>query len=577
MEIYLKSPKRATTLVVMLALFVLTQPLCPQWALRYDNSFASPTGKLTATNDGGYIFPCLSTIVKLSSTGSLEWQYFYFGGLYSTDIFQTHDGGYVVTGATYGLYGKTDDIIVVKLSPWGEMEWHSTYRTNNVFMNERAFSIIETSDQGFMIAGYLVEYGPWDSDRNILVLKLSSSGGIEWNKVFDFGGLDMAYSVEQTVDRGFILAGHVGAIRHQERLYMWILKLDSSGGVEWQKVYGGDSREGAYSVQQTSDGGFVAAGFERSLPGKGGALVLKLFPDGEIEWQRCFKRNKPIQAKSIRQTLDQGYVVSGSGNEEETDIWFFKINSVGQMEWGKSFDREKKGGAYSIEPLSTGDNIILAEIMEKEWTENPVILKTTSSGDIDPACQSLQDLNIGILESHVSSKEIYPVYWEDSFLRGKKDLEIKNTDGRSVALCGEPQILDLYPPIEFSVETVMNRSLFFIEYINKLTWAPNPENNHVQKYRVYQLDKGSKTLIAEVDSDKLSCLHRNIQIKQTYKYIIVSVDESGRESYPHYTAITTVEPQGSFSQKYEKYSPGIIAVIQSFGSRYEDPFIPCNG
>ncbi|MFW6139792.1 MAG: hypothetical protein ACOC5S_00370 [Acidobacteriota bacterium] len=500
----------------------------------------------------------MSTIIKLSSAGSLEWQYKYFGGLYSSDIYQTCDGGYIVTGTTYGLYGKTEDIIVLKLSAWGEMEWNKSYRMNNVFMNERANSIVQTNDNGFIIAGYLVDYGPWDSDRNILVLKLSSSGEIEWSKIFDFGSLDIAHSVQQTMDGGFVVAGHVGAIRHKERLYIWISKLDPLGQVEWQKVMGGNSREGSYYIQQTSDGGFVLAGFETSLPGKRGALVLKLFRNGDIEWQRSYKRDKPMQAKTIRQTKDQSYVVSGSGLEEETDVWFLKMNSLGQMKWGKTFDKEKKGGTYHIQPLNSDEYFVFAEILGKErWvdhyveTERPVILKITSSGDIDEACETLRDMNTGIFDSNISFREEFPTYWEDNFLQEEEDLEIRNTEGKLVALCGEPQILNLYPPIDLSVETVLNRSLFFMEYINVLTWAPNPENEHVQRYKVYQLDKGSRILIAEVNADILSCLHRNIQIKREYKYTIVSVDEFGRESYPHYILFRSIEPKQNPYQKHE--------------------------
>jgi len=558
MRIQLKKQKRGVSALIILAVFVFYAPLGSQWAVRYDNSFASPSGKLTVTNDGGYIIPCQSFLIKLSPTGSLEWQYKYFGGLYSSEICQNHDGGFVVTGATYGLYGKTDDIIIMKLSPWGEMEWNKTYRINNVFMNERSNSIVQTNDNGFIIAGYLVEYGPWDSDRNILVLKLSSSGEIEWNKVFDFGSLDIAYSAQQTMDGGFVVAGHVGSIRHKERLYTWISKLDPLGQVEWQKVMGGNSREGAYSVQQTKDRGFVLSGFEMSLPGKAGALIIKLFPNGNIEWQKSYKRNKPLQAQSIKQTKDQGYVVSGSGLEEETDIWFLKMNSAGQMEWGKTFDKEKKGRAYNIQPLNSDEYLIFAEIRCKEWwvdhyveTERPVILKTTSTGDIDEACETLRDMNTGIFDANITSLEEFPVYWEDNFLQEEEELEIRNTEGKLVALCGEPQILNLYPPIDLSVETVLNRSLFFMEYINVLTWAPNPENEPVQKYRVYQLDKGSRILIAEVNADTLSCLHRNIKIKQTYKYTIVSVDEFGRESYPYYILFRSLEPKQNPSQKYE--------------------------
>lgn len=98
--------KRGISGLIIPAVLIVSEHMYCQWVLRYDNGFTSPSGKGIKTSDGGFIFPYMSTFFKLFSKGSLEWQYKYFGGMYSTDICQTHDGGYVATGFTHGLYGK---------------------------------------------------------------------------------------------------------------------------------------------------------------------------------------------------------------------------------------------------------------------------------------------------------------------------------------------------------------------------------------------------------------------------------------------------------------------------------------
>jgi len=207
------------------------------------------------------------------------------------------------------------------------------------------------------------------------------------------------------------------------------MKLSNWGVIEWQKTYGSqlDSllKETAHFIQPSSDGGYIAAGYETSSPGQMGALILKLFPDGQIEWQKSFKRDVPICANSICLTSDGGTAVAGSGFnwDEGTGIWYLKLTPEGDMEWIKTFDREKKGAAYSIQPVDEGGYLVYAGIEGQYWwtdhfinVNRPLLLKLDSNGEIDAGISLYwhrkvkkdKELRYHIVSVDFQNRESYP-------------------------------------------------------------------------------------------------------------------------------------------------------------------------
>ena len=133
----------------------------------------------------------------------------------------------------------------------------------------------------------------------------------------------------------------------------WILKLDPQGEIEWQKTYGGPRFDLAHSIQQTQDGGYVVGGWTRSYgAGEEDVWVLKLDPDGEIEWQKTYGGAGFDSAHSIRQTEDGGYVIAGeteSFGAGGTDVWVLKLDANGEI----SGCQEGLIGATHIVPYNT--------------------------------------------------------------------------------------------------------------------------------------------------------------------------------------------------------------------------------
>jgi len=286
-------------------------------------------------------------VLKLTSTGDVEWQRSY-GSLYNEaySIQQTSDGGYIVAGRTYCIRdeGSDDewrdyDFWVLKLTSTGDIEWQRTYGDYN---SEWASSIQQTSDGGYIVAGrtYCIrDEGSDDEwrDYDFWVLKLSSAGDIEWQRTYGEAENEIAHSIQQTSDGGYIVAGPVTSFDTEGDDYdFWVVKLSSTGDIEWQRTCGGSEIDLARSIQQTSDGGYIVAGSTTPFSGAGAIfLVIKLSSAGDIEWQRTYGDSGNDEAYSIRQTSDGGYIVAGSTTSfgaGEADFLILKLSTDGNID-----------------------------------------------------------------------------------------------------------------------------------------------------------------------------------------------------------------------------------------------------
>jgi hypothetical protein len=133
-----------------------------------------------------------------------------------------------------------------------------------------------------------------------------------WAKTYGGSGDDEPYSIQQTSDGGYIVAGPTSSFGAGS-YDIWVLKLNADGTVAWQKTYGGSSGDYAYSIQQTSDGGYIVAGPASSFPGGTpyAIWVLKLNADGTVAWQKTYGGLGYVTASFIQQTSDGGYIVAG--------------------------------------------------------------------------------------------------------------------------------------------------------------------------------------------------------------------------------------------------------------------------
>lgn len=172
-----------------------------------------------------------------------------------------------------------------------------------------------------------------------IIFIFSVSLSAQWVKSFGGDYDDIANSVQQTLDGGYIIAGYTGSfgVRTDTNVSdVWILKLSASGEIEWEMAYGGNENDKANAIVQTLDGGYIVAGETQSFGAGGGDFwVLKLTSIGNIEWQKTFGGRNTEIAGSIQQTLEGGYIVAGETKSFGTEghvIWILKLTSFGDIE-----------------------------------------------------------------------------------------------------------------------------------------------------------------------------------------------------------------------------------------------------
>jgi hypothetical protein len=243
-------------------------------------------------------------------------------------IIQSSDGGYVVAGGTGSFGAGGSDIYVVKLDSGGNVQWTKTIGGSS---QDVAYSIIQSSDGGYVVAGGTGSFGAGDSD--IYVVKLDSSGNVIWTKTIGGSLTDVAYSIIQSSDGGYAVAGYTGSFG-AGGWDIYVVKLDASGNVQWTKTIGGSYGDEANSIIQSSDGGYVVAGWTESFgAGDRDMFVVKLDSSGNVQWTKTIGGSNDDGALSIIQSSDGGYVVAGGTGSfgVRGDIYVVKMDANGNV------------------------------------------------------------------------------------------------------------------------------------------------------------------------------------------------------------------------------------------------------
>jgi hypothetical protein len=251
-------------------------------------------------------------LIKTDANGNVIWAKTYGGTSYeeASSVQQTSDGGYIVAGWTTSFGAGSGDIILIKTDANGNVIWAKTYGGTAY---DYAYSVQQTSDGGYIVAGYTRSFGAGSDD--VFLIKTDANGNIQWAKTYGGTDGDWASSVQQTSDGGYILAGGTwsfGAGSYD----IFLIKTDANGNVQWDKTYGGMHGDYASSVHQTSDGGYIVAGYTESFAESGKDIFLiKTDTNGNIIWAKTYRETSFNYAYSVQQTSDGGYIVAGSMGE----------------------------------------------------------------------------------------------------------------------------------------------------------------------------------------------------------------------------------------------------------------------
>jgi len=264
-------------------------------------------------------------LVKTDSSGNVVWNKTYGGrgGDVATSMVQ--DGGYVLVGYTDSYGAGGNDFYLVKTDLWGNMVWNRTYGGRS---EDTASCIIRTSDGGYAIAGktYSFGAGSWD----FWLVKTDSSGNVVWNKTYGGEDSEVASSVVQSSDGGYALAGYTMSYGAGFGDF-WLVVTDPNGNAQWNRTYGGTNNEYASSIIQNSDGGYAIAGRTYSFgAGSWDFWLVKTDTVGNMLWNRTYGGTGWDEAYSMVETSDGGYAIAGETSSYGAGNYDFLLVKTGQ-------------------------------------------------------------------------------------------------------------------------------------------------------------------------------------------------------------------------------------------------------
>ena len=296
------------------------------------------------TIDGGYIITGLTSslvnglviykyiwLIKTDINGVEEWNITFFGNTgekSGNSVQQTSDGGYIITGRIYSL-GNSLDLSLIKTNNYGDSLWTKTFGGLD---QDEGCSIQQTTDGGYIVTGRTQSLGNGDDD--VWLIKTDGNGQEQWSQTF--GGLydDRGSSVQQTSDGGYIVTGKTHSFGNGES-DVWLIKTDGNGTEQWTQTFGDVDYDEGESVQQTSDGGYIITGWTNSFGnGQQDVWLIKTDGNGTEQWNHTFGGINDDWGFSVQQTSDGGYIITGGGDSFTNgydNVYMIKTDNQGNI------------------------------------------------------------------------------------------------------------------------------------------------------------------------------------------------------------------------------------------------------
>jgi len=342
-----------------------------EWNKTYGTRSIEEAWSMIEASDGGFALAgwieppdAIGTrkmlIIKTDSFGNLEWNQTYqrLNWDKARDLVESDDGGYVLAGLSGSgneNYLSIADYFLVKIDSDGNIEWSKYYDYEK--SKDSAFGMTKTSDGGYVLIGQ-THTGSGRGDY--WIVKTNSKGNLEWNKAYGRPYFDRGLDVIPTSDGGYALVGFTqdsDLLNPDKGRQIWLIKIDSSGNIEWDKIYGGTYFEEANHIIETSDGGYLIPGTTSSF-GNGGydGWLIKIDSKGNVLWSKTFGGVYSDKFVDAVETYDGGYVIAGITNsfgDEDYDGWLIKTDSEGNVLWSLTFGG--RGEDYLSSVVTTRD------------------------------------------------------------------------------------------------------------------------------------------------------------------------------------------------------------------------------
>ena len=341
------------------------------WTRRYGGTNYECGKSVQQTSDGGYVVVGSTNshgrredvyLIKTDENGDVLWTRTFGGGNWDQgeSVLQTSDGGYVIAGNLACGWSGVCDIYVIRTDAQGDTLWTRSYGGP---LEEQTHSLAATDDGGCIIAGRKCTLSAEDPD--VYLVRLDANGDTLWTKTYGGTASDGGCCVQQTHGGEIVIAGWTASFG-AGGYDVWLLKTDAYGDTLWTRTYGGAGGDGGYSVQETSDGGYIIAGGTYSFgEGECDVYLIRTDANGDTLWTKTYGGIGSDVGLSIQQTSG-GYIIAGWTDWDpfsvgDWDVYLVRTDEDGEILWTQTYGGRDEDIAWSVKQTSDGGYIVAGE------------------------------------------------------------------------------------------------------------------------------------------------------------------------------------------------------------------------
>jgi hypothetical protein len=383
---------------------------------------------------------------------------------YAFSVVQTSDGGYALAGSTKSFGAGGSDVWLVKTDADGNMQWNKTY--GGTEDDTYVVSMVQTNDKGYAIATATSSFGAGQQD--FWLIKVDWLGITQWNRTYGGPNYDFAKGLVQTSDGGYAILGTTESYGAGGQDF-WLVRTDSAGVMQWNKTYGGASTDGSESIVQTGDGGYALAGLTYSFgAGDCDAWLIKVDAVGGMQWNKTYGTAGGESACSLIQTFDGGYAMAGGQNY---GWWLVKVDAVGNMQWNHHW--ATAGGTESANCLIQDSDGGYTLVGQTSGPSDMRLIKTDGRGnDIWSKDYGGTGYDFGYWVIRTADGGYALAGETGSFGAGLNDIWLVKTDAAGNALDGFKYGLAMVGSTLNTVDLYRGTDDEYWNYVRVQIWAP---------------------------------------------------------------------------------------------------------
>lgn len=294
----------------------------------------------------------VAVIVRFDSNGNELWNRTFienFGSEFRY-VYALQDG-FLTVGNAFLASGDSYGV-VAKFGLQGDLLWNVTLKASEGV--NKLFSGMYNNGS-LVVTGFTQPDGNY-SNTQAWIVKLDNSGNIIWNRTYENSSNSAAMGITLTQDNCYMVAGYVDPSRTSNYDFL-VLKLDTNGELLWNKTYGGPESDKAYAIASAPDGCIIAGNTYSYGAGNSDAWIIKIDLNGKLLWDKTFGGKEYDSPSCMSQAQGGGYLVAGTtfsfGNGNR-DFWLFKVSDNGNIVWSCTVGRSGYEEAYGV--VNAGNN-----------------------------------------------------------------------------------------------------------------------------------------------------------------------------------------------------------------------------